>query len=68
MWKDLWLSNFKLGNARVFGFDEDIGLHGRQFGNINTFSALTTMLFEVPWVLAVRRFGASKTLGVAFCK
>jgi MFS family permease len=24
------------------------------------------MLFEVPWVLAVRRFGASKTLGVAF--
>jgi MFS family permease len=24
------------------------------------------MLFEVPWVLAVRRFGANKTLGVAF--
>ncbi|PVH82171.1 high-affinity nicotinic acid transporter-like protein [Cadophora sp. DSE1049] len=60
------LDRNNLGNARVFGFDEDIGLHGRQFGNINTFSALTTMLFEVPWVLAVRRFGASKTLGVAF--
>ena len=25
------------------------------------------MLFEVPWVLAVRRFGANKTLGTAFC-
>ena len=24
------------------------------------------MLFEVPWVMAVRQFGASKTLGVAF--
>ncbi|KAG4422004.1 hypothetical protein IFR04_004863 [Cadophora malorum] len=62
------LDRSNLGNARVFGFDEDIGLHGRQFSNINTFSALTTMLFEVPWVLAVRGFGASKTLGVAFCK
>lgn len=59
-------ANSQLGNARVFGFDQDLGLHGRQFGNINTFSALTTMLFEVPWVLAVRRFGANKTLGTAF--
>jgi MFS family permease len=58
--------NPQLGNARVFGFDQDLGLKDRQFGNINTFSALTTMLFEVPWVLAVRRFGANKTLGVAF--
>jgi MFS family permease len=24
------------------------------------------MLFEVPWVLAIRRFGANKTLGTAF--
>lgn len=60
-------ANLQLGNARVFGFDQDLGLHDRQFGNINTFSALTTMLFEVPWVLAVRRFGANKTLGLAFC-
>lgn len=59
-------ANSQLGNARVFGFDADLGLHGRQFGNINTFSALTTMLFEVPWVLAVRRFGANKTLTCAF--
>ncbi len=61
------LTDLQLGNARVFGFDEDIGLHGRQFGDINTFSSLTTMLFEVPWVLAVRRFGANKALGTAFC-
>ncbi|KIX95862.1 uncharacterized protein Z520_08570 [Fonsecaea multimorphosa CBS 102226] len=60
------LDRNNLGNARVFGFDKDIGLHGRQFGNINTFSSLTTMLFEIPWVLAVRRFGAQKALGTAF--
>jgi MFS family permease len=56
----------QLGNARVFGFDEEIGLTGRQFGNINTLSSLCTILFEIPWVLAVRRFGANKAIGTAF--
>lgn len=56
----------QLGNARVFGFDEEIGLTGREFGNINTLSSLCTILFEVPWVLAVRRFGANKAIGTAF--
>ncbi|KPI36955.1 putative transporter [Cyphellophora attinorum] len=60
------LDRNNLGNARVFGFDEDLGLQGRQFGNINTFSSLATMLFEIPWVLAVRRFGANAALGSAF--
>jgi MFS family permease len=56
----------QLGNARVFGFDEDIGLKGGQFGNITTLSSLCTFLFELPWTLAVRRFGARKALGTAF--
>ena len=60
------LTTDQLGNARVFGFDADIGLKGGQFGNINTLSSLCTFLFELPWTLAVRRFGARKALGTAF--
>ncbi len=56
----------QLGNARVFGFDEDIGLTGNQFGTINTLSSVCTILFELPWVLAVRHFGARAALGTAF--
>lgn len=50
----------------MFGFDEDIGLVGGQFGNINTLSSVCTILFEVPWVLAVKRWGANKSIGTAF--
>jgi len=50
----------------VFGFDQEIGLTGNQFGNVVTLSSLCTILFEVPWVLAVRRFGANRALGTAF--
>ncbi|KAL5326667.1 hypothetical protein ACEPPN_004356 [Leptodophora sp. 'Broadleaf-Isolate-01'] len=60
------LDRNNLGNARVFGFDEEIGLTGGQFGNINTLSSVCTILFEMPWVLAVRKFGAKAALGTAF--
>ncbi|KAH3918783.1 hypothetical protein HBI56_023820 [Parastagonospora nodorum] len=60
------LDRNNLGNARVFGFDEDIGLKGGQFGNINTLSSVCTIIFEVPWVLAVKRWGANKSIGTAF--
>ena len=50
----------------MFGFDEDIGLKGGQFGNINTLSSVCTIIFEVPWVLAVRRFGSKKAIGTSF--
>ncbi|WYZ34266.1 hypothetical protein EsH8_I_000542 [Colletotrichum jinshuiense] len=60
------LDRNNLGNARVFGFDEDIGLHGGQFGNINTLASVCTIIFEVPWVLAVKRWGANKSIGTAF--
>lgn len=60
------LTSYKLGNARVFGFDKEIGLTGRQFGNINTLSSLCTIIFELPWVLAVRKWGANKAIGTAF--
>jgi MFS family permease len=56
----------QLGNARVFGFDEDLGLKSGQFGNIQTLSSVSTILFEVPWVLAVKRWGSKKSIGTAF--
>ncbi|KAK5678187.1 hypothetical protein LTS10_009357 [Elasticomyces elasticus] len=60
------LDRNNLGNARVFGLEEDLGLHDRQFGTINTLSSVCTILFELPWVLAVRHFGARAALGTAF--
>ncbi|KAF2671949.1 high-affinity nicotinic acid transporter-like protein [Microthyrium microscopicum] len=60
------LDRNNLGNARVFGFDRDLKLTGNQFGNINTLSSVMTILFELPWVLAVKRWGANKAIGTAF--
>ncbi|TGO63833.1 hypothetical protein BOTNAR_0095g00310 [Botryotinia narcissicola] len=60
------LDRNNLGNARTFGFDEDVGLKGGQFGNITTLSSVCTIIFELPWVLAVRKFGANKAIGTAF--
>lgn len=55
----------QIGNARVFGFDEDLGLVGGQFGNINTLFFVTFIVFETPWVMAINRFGPNKALGTA---
>jgi MFS family permease len=55
-----------LGNARVFGFDAELHLHGGQFGNIVTLSSVCTIIFEMPWVLAVKKFGANAAIGTAF--
>ena len=55
----------QIGNARVFGLDEDLGLHGGQFGNINTVFFVTFIVFETPWVMAVNRFGPNRALGTA---
>ncbi|KAF7186673.1 putative transporter [Pseudocercospora fuligena] len=60
------LDRNNLGNARVFGFDEEIGLKGGQFGTIVTLSSVCTIIFEMPWVLAVRKFGANAAIGTAF--
>ncbi|KAK6597039.1 hypothetical protein H4I96_09691 [Botrytis cinerea] len=60
------LDRNNLGNARTFGFDEDVGLKSGEFGNITTLSSVCTIIFELPWVLAVRRFGANKAIGTAF--
>ena len=53
------------GNARVFGFEAGIGLKGIEFNNISTLFYVTYIVFEVPWVMAVKRFGANKVLAIA---
>lgn len=35
------------------------------FGNITTLLSVSFIIFEVPWVLAVKRFGANRALGTA---
>lgn len=55
----------QLGNARVFGFEEDLNLHGGMFGNLTTLLSTTLIIFEVPWVIAIKHFGANRALGTA---
>lgn len=58
-------NNSNTGNARIFGFEEDIGLKGNEFGNISSLFYVTYVVFELPWVLAVKRYGANLILGIA---
>ncbi|KIV85596.1 hypothetical protein PV11_01274 [Exophiala sideris] len=60
-----YLDRSNIGNAKVFGFEEGIGLKGIEFNNISTLFYVTYVIFEIPWVMAVKRFGANKTLAVA---
>ncbi|KGO38456.1 Major facilitator superfamily domain, general substrate transporter [Penicillium expansum] len=60
------LDRNNIGNAVVFGFEQDLGLVGNQFNNIQTLSSFCSFAGELPWTLAVRRFGARKSLGTAF--
>ncbi|KAF4979330.1 hypothetical protein FDECE_18080 [Fusarium decemcellulare] len=60
-----YLDRTNIGNARIFGFEEDIGLKGNEFANISSFFYVTYVVFELPWVLAVKRYGANLVLAVA---
>ncbi len=53
------------GNARVFGFEEDLNLVGNDFANMSSLFFVTYVLFEVPWVLAVKKYGANSVIAVA---
>ncbi|GAB7364275.1 hypothetical protein MBLNU230_g4821t3 [Neophaeotheca triangularis] len=59
------LDRNNVGNARVFGFDEDLNLYGGRFGNLATLLSVTLVVFEVPWTMAVKRFGPNRALGTA---
>lgn len=55
----------QVGNAKVFGFEKDLDLYGNRFGIIQTMLSLGLVLFEVPWVMAIKKFGPNKALGTA---
>ncbi|THW87353.1 high-affinity nicotinic acid transporter [Aureobasidium pullulans] len=60
-----YLDRSNLGNAKVFGFEDGIGLVGNQFNTISTLFYPFYVLFEIPWTMAVKRFGANHVLGIA---
>ncbi|KAH8720649.1 putative transporter [Beauveria bassiana] len=60
-----YLDRTNIGNARVFGFEESTGMSGTDFNNISMFFYITYIIFETPWVMAVRRFGPGRVLAVA---
>ncbi|KAK6375710.1 hypothetical protein LTS17_007532 [Exophiala oligosperma] len=74
-----WLDRTNIGNAKIFGLEKSLGLKGNQFNNISTLFFPFYILLDVPWVVAVKRFGASRvlcismigftaaTLGMGFC-
>ncbi|KAH8886035.1 MFS general substrate transporter [Thozetella sp. PMI_491] len=59
------LDRNNVGNAKTFGFATDLDLTGNRFGNITTLFSVSFVIFEVPWVMAIKRFGPNKALGTA---
>lgn len=53
------------GNARVFGLEEGLGLKGTEFNNLTSLFYVTYVVFETPWVMVVKKFGANRVLAVA---
>lgn len=53
------------GNAKQFGFEKGLGLVGTQFNDISSMFYATYVLFEIAWVLALKRWGANKVLAIA---
>ncbi|XWW93061.1 hypothetical protein V2A60_000989 [Cordyceps javanica] len=60
-----YLDRTNIGNARVFGFEQSTGMSGTDFNNISMFFYIPYIIFETPWVMAVRRFGPGRVLAVA---
>jgi len=54
-----------LGNAKTFGFTTDLGLVGTEFNNVSTLFYPTYVVFEIFWVMAVKKWGANSILAVA---
>ncbi|KAH7489510.1 hypothetical protein HZ326_13057 [Fusarium oxysporum f. sp. albedinis] len=60
-----YLDRTNIGNARVFGFEEDTGMHGTQFNDVSMYFYISYVVFETPWVLAVKKFGPGRVLAIA---
>ncbi|XHG03871.1 hypothetical protein AWENTII_007159 [Aspergillus wentii] len=60
-----YLDRSNVGNAKVFGFEAGIGLKGNQFNVVSTVFYPAYIAFEVPWTMAVKRYGPKNILGIA---
>ncbi|SPO04525.1 related to allantoate transport protein [Cephalotrichum gorgonifer] len=60
-----FLDRTNIGNARIFGFEQDINRKGNEFANLSSFFYVTHVIFEVPWVLAVKAWGANLIISLA---
>lgn len=60
-----YLDRSNIGNARIFGFEEDLGLVGNEFANLSSFFYVTYVIFEIPWVLALKAWGANLIMAIA---
>jgi MFS family permease len=61
----LFIDKTRAGNARIFGFEEDLGLKGNEFANLSSLFYVSYVIFELPWVLAVQKYGANLVLAIA---
>ncbi|RVX68599.1 hypothetical protein B0A52_07026 [Exophiala mesophila] len=60
-----YLDRANIGNAVVFGLSTDLNLVGRQFNDVVMIFYVTYIVFDIPWVMCVKRFGGHKVLVVA---
>ncbi|KIX95241.1 uncharacterized protein Z520_09158 [Fonsecaea multimorphosa CBS 102226] len=60
-----YLDRANIGNAVVFGLKTDLNFHGHQFNYIVMIFYVTYIVFDIPWVMCVKRFGGHKVLAVA---
>ncbi|KAL1959732.1 hypothetical protein VTO42DRAFT_1318 [Malbranchea cinnamomea] len=60
-----YLDRSNIGNAKIFGFEEGLGLKGIEFNNLSMLFFVTYVVFEIPWVMAIKRFGANRVLATA---
>ncbi|KAH8171214.1 major facilitator superfamily protein [Sarocladium implicatum] len=60
-----YLDRTNIGNARIFGFEEDTGMKGTDFNDISMYFYITYVIFETPWVIAVKKWGPGRVLAIA---
>ncbi|KIY02621.1 uncharacterized protein Z520_01086 [Fonsecaea multimorphosa CBS 102226] len=60
-----YLDRSNIGNAAIFGLPTDLDLKGKEFNNLVTLFYVTYIVFDIPWVVAIKRFGVNRVLGVA---
>ncbi|KAK2810067.1 hypothetical protein FQN50_003261 [Emmonsiellopsis sp. PD_5] len=58
-------SNIGAGNAKVFGYEKGLNLEGNQFNTLTSLFFVTYVVFEIPWVMALKRYGANNVLAAA---